>query len=434
MTGWVLSHRHRFVTELIQASGCVHDGHHSRYTRFFSAARWSLDALCHTLAMMLVAVFAPTGDIFIAVDDTLCRKRGLTVFGTGMHHDPLISSRAKPLTSWGHDWVVLTLIIQNPFWAPTKVFALPIGFRLYRNRQGVTKGKKKAKGKKKYVPKSKRDPNHRTRPELAVELIVLVSGWFPDRKFILTGDSAYGGGSVLQKLPENVDLISHVHPKGKLYEPAPKRDPNVKKSTKGPWPKKGKQLPTKEAWAADDTQPWKKLEFDQYGLHTTLLVKTIQALYYKAGKDRLLTIVLTRDAEGKRPDQMFYCTRLDWKPQQILSAYASRWAIEVTFENSKQHLGLEDPANRTEMAVRRTAPMAFVNYSLIVLWFHQIGHRHVRFPDRPWYRHKSEPSFADMLTTLRRMSWQDKLCTVLAKSRVTKKDFSSLIEFISLTG
>src|SRR5205814_693929 len=34
-----------------------------------------------------------------AVDDTLCRKRGLTVYGTGMHHDPLISSRAKPLVS-----------------------------------------------------------------------------------------------------------------------------------------------------------------------------------------------------------------------------------------------------------------------------------------------------------------------------------------------
>jgi hypothetical protein len=82
---------------------------------------------------------------------------------------------------------------------------------------------------------------------------------------------------------------------------------------------------------------------------------------------------------------------------------------EVTFENSKQLLGLEDAANRTEKAVRRTAPMALVLYSLIVLWFHQVGHRHVQYPDRPWYFHKEEPSFADMLTTLRRLSWQDKL-------------------------
>jgi len=142
MTGWVLSHRRRFVTELIWSSGSTRRGHHSRYHRFFSQARWCADALCAVLARLLVATFAPTGIIELAVDDTLCRKRGLTVYGTGMHHDPLISSRAKPLTSWGHDWVVLTLVLCRPFWAPTKVWSLPMAFRLYRNRQGVTKGKK----------------------------------------------------------------------------------------------------------------------------------------------------------------------------------------------------------------------------------------------------------------------------------------------------
>ena len=51
---------------------------------------------------------------------------------------------------------------------------------------------------------------------------------------------------------------------------------------------------------------------------------------------------------------MFYYTRLDWDARQVLSAYACRWAIEVTFENSKQFLGLEDPADRLPQAVQRT--------------------------------------------------------------------------------
>lgn len=429
MTGWVLSHRRRFVTDLIWSSGCTRKGHHSRYHRFFSQASWCLDCLCCVLARMLVAVFAPTGLIELAVDDTLCRKRGLTVYGTGMHHDPLISSRAKPLTSWGHDWVVLTLILRCPFWASRKVCSLPLAFRLYRNRQGLTKGTKNKKGKKR---QPKRDPNHRTRPELAVELISLVASWFPGRKLIVSGDSAYGGASVLRKLPANVELISHVHPKGALYEPAPAPLPG--KKGKGAPRKKGKRLPTMQAWADDTRQPWQELVFDQFGLHATLWVKTQQALYYKAGKDRLLTIVLVHDALGKRPDQMFYCTCLDWDARQILSEYSARWSIEVTFENSKQLLGLEDPANRTEKAVRRTAPMALVLYSLIVLWFHQVGHRSLQFPDRPWYRRKEEPSFADMLTTLRRMSWQEKLRTVPLKSRVTKKILAQLVEFLSLSG
>jgi hypothetical protein len=429
VTGWVLSHRRRFVTELIWSSACTRRGHHSRYHRFFSKSAWLLDTLCGVLAQLAVRVFVPTGLIELAVDDTLCRKRGLTVYGTGMHHDPLISSRAKPLTSWGHDWVVVTLIVRCPFWAPTKVWSLPIACRLYRNRQGVTKGKAK-KGKKAKPKKQKRDPNHRTRPELAVELISLVASWFPQRKLLVTGDSAYGGASVLRKLPANVELISHVHPKGALYEPAPLPVPG----RKGPHPKKGRRLPGMAAWADDPQTRWKKLVFDQFGLHATLLVKTIHALYYKAGKDRLLVIVLVRDALGQRPDQMFYCTCLDWDAQQILSTYAARWSIEVTFENCKQLLGLEDPANRKEKAVRRTAPMALVLYSLIVTWFHQVGHRHLRFPDRPWYRRKKEPSFADMLTTLRRQTWQDKCRTLPMKSRLAKQALAWIIEFLSLAG
>ena len=81
------------------------------------------------------------------------------------------------------------------------------------------------------------------------------------------------------------------------------RDRPARKATACPaWPQ----------WADDPNQPWTELKFDQFGFHATLAVKTIQALYYKAGRDRLLTIVLVRDLEGKRPDQMFYCTKLDW--------------------------------------------------------------------------------------------------------------------------
>jgi hypothetical protein len=235
---------------------------------------------------------------------------------------------------------------------------------------------------------------------------------------------------VLRKLPANVELISHVHPKGALYEPAPAPIPGKK----GAHRKKGKRLPDMQSWADDPKQPWRKLIFDQFGLHATLLVKTTQALYYKAGKDRLLTIVLVRDAVGKRPDQMFYCTRLDWDARKILSNYSTRWSIEVTFENCKQLLGLEDPANRKEKAVRRTAPMALVLHSLIVVWFHQTGHRYVRFPDRPWYPQKEEPSFADMLTTLRRLSWQDKIRLLPIPTRLVKNVFAQIIEFLSLSG
>ena len=48
--------------------------------------------------------------ILLAIDDTLARKRGLKVFGVDMHHDPLLSSRGKAITNWGHSWVVLRVM------------------------------------------------------------------------------------------------------------------------------------------------------------------------------------------------------------------------------------------------------------------------------------------------------------------------------------
>lgn len=429
--GWIISHRHRYITDIIFSGGNVANGHWSRFHRFFSDAVWDLDYVNLCLTLLVVRILCPTGTIYFAVDDTLCRKRGLTIFGTGMHHDPLISSRAKPLVSWGHDWVVLCIVIVNPFWAPTKVFALPIAQRLYRNLQGLTKGKKKRKPGVK-TKKTKPPASHRTRPQLAVELICLARTWLPHRNFLVTGDSAYGGKSVLSKLPENVDLISHVHTKGALY--APPTPPPAGTKRRGPPRKKGDRLPSMADWAKDDSKPWQTLKFDQFGLHATLEVKTQQSLYYRSGGTRLLTIVLTRDTVGKRPMQMFYCTDLTMTVRQILTAYSYRWAIECTFQNCKQYLGFEDPANRVRQAVPRTAPMALFLYTLSVVWFHQVGHKSVQFPDRPWYTWKEEPSFGDILSTLRRVSYEENTATLPVEQTEDKALLARLVELLSRTG
>jgi DDE superfamily endonuclease len=425
-TGWCLSPRHRYITEMIQAANAVHRGHHSRYHRFFSGAAWAVGDLFDSLAILAVQDFYPEGLIVLGADDSLCRKRGLTIFGTGMHHDPLLSSRKRAWVSWGHDWVILSLIVPDPPWSPTKVWALPVGLRLYRNHQGLTKGKKEkgqGKGAKRKRPK---DPNHRTRPELAVELIAHFAQLFPERKIVVSGDSAYGGQSVLQHLPANVDLISRVAANAALYQPAPPRRPGQK----GPSRKKGDRRPGLAEWAADVT-PWQTLEFDQYGLHATLQVKMIRALYYKAGKDRLLTIVLVRDVTGGRPDQMFYCTRTDWNARAILTHYAWRWSVEVMHYNAKQMMGLEDPANRTAQAVQRTAPVGLALYGLTLIWFHRAGHRSLSYPDRPWYPGKEEPSYADILATLRRESWRGQFPGVDWERGGQETPLARLIEFAS---
>ena len=71
---------------------------------------------------------------------------------------------------------------------------------------------------------------------------------------------------------------------------------------------------------------------------------------------------------------------------------------------TKGKLGFEDPQNRTERAVERTAPFAFIAYTLVIVWYVLYGHgsRAAKLPSMPWYRHKAGVTFSDMLATLRR--------------------------------
>lgn len=455
MTGWIVSMRHRYITDLIISSDSVNNGHFSDYHRFFSHAVWNIDQLWHRLANLIICTMVgKDATIVLAGDDTLCHKRGLGIFGTGMHHDALSSSKSKKLFQWGHDWVDLCLVIERPWWAPTKVFALPICMRLYRNKQGLTKGKNKVKTKRStsrtqaaskkskqaVAAKKKAATNaeavhnndktpHKTRPELMAEMISLIAVWFPNRKFILVVDSLYSGKSVLSKLPENFDLIGPVHARAVLYAPAPKEQ----NSRRGPRRKKGERLSSAANWEKDRTS-WKTYHFNQYGLRGSLRAKTRKGLYYTAGKDRLLRFVLSQDTVGGRPTRIFYSTDISLSAKMILSIFSLRWSIEVTHYDCKQHLGLEDPANRVPKAVERTAPMSMFLYSLTIVWFATDGHADLQFPERPWYTGKSEPSFRDMLTTLRRKSWEDKLSTVHLKTTPDDNPIELLTYLATLAG
>ena len=97
-------------------------------------------------------------------------------------------------------------------------------------------------------------------------------------------------------------------------------------------------------------------------------------------------------------------------------------------------MGLEDAANRLPKAVLRTAPMALVLHSLVVRWFERGGWEFVRFPERPWYKRKKEPSFADMLTALRRLSWSEKLAHLATGVRGQEKLAAELAELASRVG
>lgn len=154
-----------------------------------------------------------------------------------------------------------------------------------------------------------------------------------------------------------------------------------------------------------------------------------------AAPGRPLKVVAVDPLTGGRKPQAFYSTCPADADAAVLTRYACRWPIEVTNHDAKGQLGFEEPQGWTRPAVERTAPVAMLLYSLVVLWFAREGHRHYAPPARPWYRSKIDgpagASFADMLNTLRAQSVRQEVLSMHLHGSGSRNVLKTLIHVVS---
>ena len=404
VAGWVHCLGRRTVTAVALASGGLDLRHISVFHRFFGRARWALDALGHVLFTLAVA-WVPDGQpLLVLLDDTLARKGGKSISLASMHHDPLLSTARKPFFSHGHVWVTLALWLPLPL-GDARGFALPLLFRLYSGskRGGQADAPAHPTKKKRLATATAAIGSRPTKLQLARELIALLARWSGGRTIYVVADSAYAGRVLLEQRPEGVQMISRLRMDAALWTPPPARA----LGQKGRPRRRGCRLPAPQELARG-RRHWHHLSLQLYGRSVPPQVFQLTALWYVALRDQLVRIVVVRDPSGRRRDEAFFCTDLSVRASFILESYARRWTLEVAFRDGKQHLGFADPQNQTAAAVRRTAPMAFLVYDLVLLWSAQ----RVRAGDgatwlrRPWDPHKAAPSFRDLLIALRRETWR----------------------------
>jgi SRSO17 transposase len=391
---------------MLVAAGVAGDKHHAAFHRVFAAARWSLDEVGLVVFRLITPLLEP-GAVKLTLDDTLARKRGKKVFGVGMHHDPILSTRSLAVTSWGHNWVVLAVVVALPF-CPGRVFSLPVLFRLYLNKSAA------ARARRAYSKRS----------ALAVELLDRLCEVHRERRFHVFADTAYGGETVLGHLPTNCELTSRMAMKTRLHALPPARRPG----TLGRPRKHGKRLPSPSEMLE---QRGRRITLAIYGRHDRVrLIETVACCFRVPG--RLLKIVVIEPLVGGRPVQAFYSTNVEQTAEQVLSEYASRWSIEETFQGSKTYLGFEEPQGWSRKAVLRTAPIAMLLYSLIVVWFARVGHALYRPLARPWYTTKKRPSFADMFTTLKHACVREEVSARLVDARIPENLLEPLLRAVQV--
>lgn len=77
--------------------------------------------------------------------------------------------------------------------------------------------------------------------------------------------------------------------------------------------------------------------------------------------------LLIRDSVGKLDPQALLSRNTDHTLQQMLEWFVQRWAMGVTFEEGRAHLGVETQRQWNDLAIGRTTPALFGLYSVVTL-------------------------------------------------------------------
>ena len=220
----------------------------------------------------------------------------------------------------------------------------------------------------------------------------------------MLGDQAY---SILELglhcTRQQLTLIAPLRLDSVLHHPAPKRDPH----TIGRPRVVGPRLPSLQHVLHDPTTRWERLSVDWYGEgQRTVEMCTGTACWYRFGSTPLpIRWVLTRDPTGKRPPKALFSTDQAQPADEMVRDFMKRWSVEVTFEESRAHLGLETQRQWSDRAIERTTPLLFGLYSLVALVGAALAPDGQPPPRQAAWYHKPAATFRDILALVRRRLW-----------------------------
>ncbi len=246
---------------------------------------------------------------------------------------------------------------------------------------------------------------HKKLTDWGRQMLLELARWLPGRQIVCVADSSFAAIELLASVREHVTMITRLRLDAALYQPPPAR----KAGQRGRPPKKGKRLMRLDQMLKDRRRRWQRLRLRRWYQQSDRAVEVLTgtAVWYHSGMPVVpIRWVLVRDPDGTFPPQAFLTTDLAMTAQQVLEHYVDRWQVEVTFEEVRQHLGVETQRQWSDLAIARTTPVLLALYSLVALMATQ---RHAVTPitsrRSAWYV-KEHVTFSDALATVRDSLWQ----------------------------
>lgn len=195
---------------------------------------------------------------------------------------------------------------------------------------------------------------------------------------------------MLSKIPVAIAVTGRIVANSRIHEMASPGQPGRTRV-------RGEQLATPEEMLDEKRLRRVDLKLYENSQYQVRLAQQKGCLF--KAPQRQVKAVAIEHLRGGRGREVFYSTETSAEAEQILRWFSWRWPIEVTFHDSKQHLGLGEAENRKPKAVRRTVLTGLLLYSLIVLW-HECLRKNPAPSLRKWAG-KEQASFAEMVVALR---------------------------------
>ena len=388
--GAVLCRGPRTVASVLRVMGLGGERRFEKYHRVLNRARWSGLQGAKILLGLLIALLPKDWPVTIVADETIERRKGRRIQAKGRYRDAVRSTQNTVVKCYGLKWVSLMLLVPLP-WS-TRPWALPFLTILAPSERANTAAKRR----------------HKTTVDWTVQAVKVISRWLGDRRWTLVGDGAYACVHLARLCTtRSVTLISRLRLDAQLYAFP---DPNAPRR-RGPKPLKGKWLTALKARVAAAVRDGTDLEIPWYG-GTTRQVRVLSecCLWHTQGEPPVaIRWVLVVDPTDRDPPLALFSTDLDLAAEQIIARFILRWNVEVTFEESRRHLGVETQRQWSDRAIARTTPALFALFSLVCLMAHRLVALGHALPIRAtaWY-HKSEATFSDLLAMVRRLLWAEK--------------------------
>jgi len=399
------------ITGALTASGQQFKDWSAGY-RLFSDNRVDMEQLFKTSQKEVLNQIGPDQMIVAHMDDTIIKKTGKKVPGTGWRRDPL----GPPFQSnfiWGQRFIQLSMALPGNQ-GPCQSRAIPVDFC------HSPSAKRPGKGATQEQIKQYREEQRQLNLSLqGVECISklrqnLDQHGARQRELCVCVDGSYTNSNVFKNLPGRVTLMGRIRKDCRLH-----KSQVVNKHT-GRKKVYGEQIPTPEQVRQSDDYPWQKVVGWAAGKQHEFSVKVVKDLKWQtAGAKHTLQMVVIKPLAYRltKKSRLLYrnptyliCTDNNMDIEELLQAYLWRWEIEVNFRDEKTILGAGKAQVRNPKSAENVPAFVAAAYSFMLLAYHKAqkipGNKEV-LPRAKWYRVKpgQRLTTGDIFNNLRAQLW-----------------------------